>query len=50
LDVSAVVGEGDGEVGGDGGGHDIAAGATIPDDEKETFLDHANSIVSEQLG
>ncbi|WP_436934162.1 DHH family phosphoesterase [Halovenus marina] len=49
LDLSAVVGEAARSVGGDGGGHDIAAGATIPDEKKEAFLDRADSVVSEQL-
>jgi RecJ-like exonuclease len=49
LDLSAVVGEAARAVGGDGGGHDIAAGATIPDEKKEAFLDRADSVVSEQL-
>jgi len=37
-------------VGGDGGGHDIAAGATIPTGEEESFVEAADSIVAEQLG
>jgi single-stranded-DNA-specific exonuclease len=36
-------------VGGDGGGHDIAAGATIPDGRKEEFVDHADELIAEQL-
>jgi len=50
LDLSAVVGEAARAVGGDGGGHDIAAGATIPTDERDAFLDRADELVAEQLG
>jgi RecJ-like exonuclease len=32
-----------------GGGHDIAAGATIPIDKKQKFLELAENMVSEQL-
>jgi RecJ-like exonuclease len=37
-------------VGGDGGGHDVAAGATIPTGEAEAFVDAADDIVADQLG
>jgi RecJ-like exonuclease len=50
LDLSVVVGEAARAVGGDGGGHDIAAGATIPADERTAFLEHADELVAEQLG
>jgi single-stranded-DNA-specific exonuclease len=50
LDLSVVVGEAARAVGGDGGGHDIAAGATIPADEQTAFLEHADRLVGEQLG
>ena len=50
LDLSVVVGEAARAVGGDGGGHDIAAGATIPTDERDAFLDRADALVAEQLG
>jgi RecJ-like exonuclease len=33
-----------------GGGHDIAAGATIPLDKKAEFLDKAEGIIKRQLG
>ncbi len=36
-------------VGGSGGGHDIAAGATIPKGKEEAFLEEANTIVARQL-
>ena len=50
LDLSVVVGEAARAVGGDGGGHDIAAGATIPAGERAEFLDHADALVAEQVG
>ncbi|WP_122089837.1 DHHA1 domain-containing protein [Halalkalicoccus subterraneus] len=49
LDLSAVVGTAAGAVGGDGGGHDVAAGATVPKDEIEAFVAHADRLVGEQL-
>ena len=49
LDLSVVVGEAARAVGGDGGGHDIAAGATIPTEQKSAFVDHADALVAEQL-
>ena len=49
LDLSAVVGEAARAVGGDGGGHDIAAGATIPAGSEETFIEAADGLVAEQL-
>ena len=50
LDLSVVVGEAARAVGGDGGGHDIAAGATIPTGEQQTFVETADALVAEQLG
>ncbi len=49
LDLSVVMGEASRAVGGDGGGHDVAAGATIPSEQKAAFVDHANDLVGEQL-
>ncbi|WP_380674518.1 DHH family phosphoesterase [Salinigranum sp. GCM10025319] len=49
LDLSVVMREASRAVGGDGGGHDVAAGATIPADARDEFLDHADRIVGEQL-
>lgn len=49
LDLSAVVGTAAGAVGGDGGGHDVAAGATVPKGEIEAFVAHADRLVGEQL-
>lgn len=50
LDLSAVMQEASRAVGGDGGGHDVAAGATIPADRRAAFLSRAGEIVADQLG
>ena len=49
LDLSAVMREASQSVGGDGGGHDVAAGATIPVDERDAFIAAADDLVGEQL-
>ncbi len=49
LDLSAVMGEASRAVGGDGGGHDVAAGATIPAGTEDEFIELADGIVAEQL-
>ncbi|SEA17345.1 RecJ-like exonuclease [Haloplanus vescus] len=49
LDLSAVMREASRSVGGDGGGHDVAAGATIPAGEQAAFVAAADDIVGEQL-
>ncbi|MFC7113963.1 DHH family phosphoesterase [Natronoarchaeum sp. GCM10025703] len=49
LDLSAVMGEASRAVGGDGGGHDVAAGATIPAGTEAEFVELADGIVAEQL-
>lgn len=49
LDLSAVMGEAARALGGDGGGHDVAAGATIPTEEKEAFVERADAIVADQI-
>ncbi|WP_253738820.1 single-stranded-DNA-specific exonuclease RecJ [Halohasta salina] len=49
LDLSAVMREASRAVDGDGGGHDVAAGATIPAGRQAAFVDHANELVGEQL-
>jgi RecJ-like exonuclease len=36
-------------VGGDGGGHDIAAGATIPAGTEPEFVERADRLVGDQL-
>lgn len=49
LDLSAAVGNAATAAGGDGGGHDIAAGATVPKSGKTAFLDRMDQLVGEQL-
>jgi RecJ-like exonuclease len=49
LDLSVVMKTSAELVGGYGGGHSVAAGATIPADKKEEFLGIAEDIVSSQL-
>ena len=49
LDLSGVMREASRAVGGDGGGHDVAAGATIPDGERAAFLAAVDELVGEQL-
>ena len=50
LDLSAAMGEAARAVGGDGGGHDIAAGATIPTGTESAFIERADGIVGDQIG
>jgi len=50
LDLSVVMREASQSVGGDGGGHDVAAGATVPAGEEEAFVAAADEIVGDQLG
>jgi len=50
LDLSVVMGEASEAVGGGGGGHNVAAGATIPAGEERAFIDRADEIVGDQLG
>ena len=49
LDLSVVMGDAARAVGGDGGGHDVAAGATIPAETQAEFVAVADEIVGEQL-
>jgi single-stranded-DNA-specific exonuclease len=49
LDLSMVVGEAARAVGGDGGGHDIAAGATIPAGSESEMVAAADELVGQQL-
>ncbi|MGQ4557150.1 DHHA1 domain-containing protein [Halobellus sp. GM3] len=49
LDLSGVMREASRAVGGDGGGHDVAAGATIPTGSRAEFVAEADRIVGEQL-
>ncbi len=50
LDLSTAMREASRAVGGDGGGHDVAAGATIPRGTQGEFVAHVDRIVGEQLG
>ncbi len=50
LDLSMVMREAAKAAGGQGGGHDIAAGAGFPKENLQTFLDLSNQLVCEQLG
>jgi RecJ-like exonuclease len=49
LDLSTVMGRAAAEVGGKGGGHDVAAGATIPAGAERAFLERADAIGGDQL-
>ncbi|MBX0324165.1 DHH family phosphoesterase [Halomicroarcula sp. F13] len=49
VDLSVVMREAAQAVGGDGGGHDIAAGATIPAGEEDAFVEAADDVVARQL-
>ncbi|MCX9009903.1 MAG: DHH family phosphoesterase [Candidatus Methanoperedens sp.] len=49
LDLAAALREVSSQVGGTGGGHDIASGATIPKGTAMKFLDIVDSIVGKQL-
>ena len=49
LDLSVVMREASQSVGGDGGGHDVAAGATIPVDGRDAFIQSADKLVGQQL-
>lgn len=49
LDLSIIMSEASAKVGGYGGGHNVAAGATIPEDKKEEFLDIVEEMVRSQL-
>lgn len=49
LDLAAAMAEAAAEVGGQGGGHNIAAGATIAKGKEEKFLSLVDDIVDRQL-
>ena len=49
LDLSRIMSEASEKVGGYGGGHNVAAGATIPEGKKEEFLDIVEEMVRSQL-
>ncbi len=50
LDLSVVMGEASRAVGGDGGGHNVAAGATVPKGREDEFVERVDDLVGEQLG
>ena len=50
LDLSAVMGKASRAVGGDGGGHDVAAGATVPKGQEAEFIQQVDELVGQQLG
>ena len=49
LDLSVVMRAASRAVDGDGGGHDVAAGATIPVGERDAFIAAADALVGDQL-
>jgi len=49
LDLAVALRETAAEVGGNGGGHDIASGATVPKGKEEKFLAGVDEIVGHQL-
>jgi single-stranded DNA-specific DHH superfamily exonuclease len=49
LDLAVALREAAGALGGNGGGHNIAAGATIPRGQEEKFLALLDVIVGRQL-
>lgn len=49
LDLSFIVKTASEMVGGYGGGHNVAAGATIPNGKEEEFLDIVEDLVSSQI-
>ena len=49
LDRSIIMNRAAGIVGGYGGGHNVAAGATIPVDKEDQFLDIVEDMVASQL-
>ena len=50
LNLSVIMKESASEVGGSGGGHDIAAGAVIPRGKEKQFVEIVNRRVAEQIG
>ncbi len=50
LDLSVVMSKCSKKVGGEGGGHNIAAGAFIPEGCEDDFLSLANNMIKKQLG
>ncbi|MDG6220596.1 MAG: DHH family phosphoesterase [Candidatus Thermoplasmatota archaeon] len=50
LDLSIVCRKAGEKFGGEGGGHPVASGATVPLGSKKEFLEECSRLVSEQLG
>ena len=49
LDLATACREAAARVGGEGGGHRVASGATIPTDREQEFLQEADRIIAKQL-
>jgi len=49
LDLSSIMSQCSKKIGGEGGGHDIAAGALIPKGKEEKFLEEAEDMIGSQL-
>jgi len=49
LNLGEIIGEICEELDGEGGGHNIAAGAKIPQKNKEDFIEKLNGVISEEL-
>ena len=49
LNLGEIIGEICEELDGEGGGHNIAAGAKIPQENKEDFIEKLNGVISEEL-
>ena len=49
LDLALALREAAGEVGGSGGGHPVASGASIPLGKEDAFLELVDYIVGKQL-
>src|SRR5699024_1982348 len=49
LDLAVVMGDAAEAVGGGGGGHDVAAGATIPTGREIAFVERVDELVADQL-
>jgi len=49
LDLATACREAAGNLGGQGGGHSIASGASIPVGKEEKFIKHMNKIIGQQL-
>lgn len=49
LDLAIALRDAAKAVGGEGGGHKVASGATIPLDSRDRFLSHANELIAKQL-